>query len=118
MNEKRKSRRKKEGNLVTIDLISEEESQSSEKTSFAISDDISICGIKILSETLFPIDSLLRIKLTLEKTKKTINMTGKVRWARSLSDKLHEIGIEIEDTTKENIKILFKHLYIYEDEKY
>ena len=118
MIEKRKAKRKKEGNVVAIDVVSGGKVDSRKKTSFAISEDISICGIKILSETIFPIDSQLRIKLSLAKAKKTVNMTGTVRWIRSLDEKLHEIGIEIMDASMENIKILFEHLYKNESEKY
>ncbi len=103
---------------MTIDLVSKDKIDSSNKSSFAISEDISICGIKILSETIFPIDSQLRIQLSLARAKKTVNMTGQVRWVKSLDEKLHEIGIEILDTSMENIKILFEYLYKNTNAKY
>ena len=118
MKEKRISRRKKEANKVKIEPISEDEIHSGKKFSFSITDDISLRGIKIMTETFFPIDTLLKIELSLAKTKKIITMTGKVRWVKKLDDRLNEVGIEMVGTTKDNIKILFEHLYKYENESY
>jgi hypothetical protein len=110
MKERRKSIRKKEGNIVEIELISGNKEQPRKNDSFAITDDISLYGIKVMTDPIFPIDSLLKIDLSLAKTKKTITMTGRVRWIKRVGDNLNELGIEIIDITKVNIKILFKYL--------
>ena len=65
MTESRKEERRKEGNRVTIEMLSEDRAPSSETISFAITHDISFRGIKILSETLFPVNSILSIELFL-----------------------------------------------------
>lgn len=110
MKERRKSIRKKEGNRVEIELMSGNKEQPGKNNSFAITDDISLYGIKVMTDSVFPIDSLLKIYLSLAKTKKTVTMTGKVKWIKKVGDNLNEVGIEIIDITKDNIKILFEYL--------
>lgn len=110
MKERRKSKRKKEGNRVEIELLSKDNGYPGEKNGFAITDDISLYGIKVMTEPFFPIDSLLKIDLLLAKTKKSVTMTGKVRWIKRIGDNLNELGIEMVDATKDNIKILFEYL--------
>ncbi|MGB6340757.1 MAG: PilZ domain-containing protein [Candidatus Aminicenantaceae bacterium] len=110
MKERRKSRRTKEGNRVEIKPVSEDKGHPGKNNGFSITDDISLYGIKVMTEPFFPVDSLLKIDLSLAKTKKIVTMTGKVRWIKSLGNNLNELGIEMVDTTKDNIKILFEHL--------
>jgi hypothetical protein len=110
MKERRKSKRKKEGNRVEIEPVSKDKEHPGENNGFAITDDISLYGIKVITEPFFPIDSLLKIDLSLAKTKKIVTMTGKVRWIKRIGDNLNELGIEIVGTTKDNIKILFEYL--------
>ena len=110
MKERRKSKRKKEGNRVTIEPISEDKGLTGENNGFAITDDISLYGIKVMTEPYFPIDSLLKIDLSLAKAKKIVTMIGRVKWIKRIGDNLNELGIEMVDATKDNIKILFEYL--------
>jgi hypothetical protein len=110
MRERRKSKRKKEGNRVAIETMSKDTGQLEKNNGFAITDDISLYGIKVMTEPYFPIDSLLKIDLSLAKTKKIVTMIGKVRWIKRIGDNLNELGIEMVDATRDNIKILFEYL--------
>ena len=112
MEDKRKEERIKEGNRVIIEPIVDSSDQSDKKSSFALTENISFRGIKVLSDTYFPIDSVLKIGLSLAQTH-MINVKGRVRWTNELGDELHEIGIEIDisDISRPNRKILLEHLY-------
>ena len=83
---------------------------------FAFTDNISLCGFKIIADTYFPVDSLVKADVSLSKTDKTIDVTGKVRWVKDIAENTYEIGIEIVDTSKENIQIFYDHLYKYDSE--
>jgi len=116
MDERRKTRRKKEANKLSLEPIPKDNSQASKKISIAFTDDISLCGFKIITDTYFPVDSFVKADVSLSKAQKTIDVTGKVRWIKDLADDTYEIGIEIVDTTRENIRIFYDHLYKYDGE--
>ena len=113
MTERRKEESKKEGNRVTIEALHNDQTPSGERVTFAVTDDISFRGIKILSDTPYPINSLLSIELFLGIIKKKINVTGKVRWIFSLGEETYEMGIEIEtaNTSGDDKQILIDHVY-------
>lgn len=111
MIERRKEERKKEANKVTFELMIGNKIHSGEKISFALTDDISVSGIKILTDRFFPVDSLLKIELSLMKSNKVLKLAGKVRWVNHLGKGLHEMGLEIVDTAEGSIRYLIEHLY-------
>lgn len=109
--EKRKAKRVKKEGKVKISLISNDKHKPGKAISYHLSKDISILGVKILSNTFLPIDSLLRIEVSLTKPPRFITGMGKVRWVRSrYADELFEMGIEFVNTPKNQIKALKKHL--------
>ena len=110
MNERRKSKRRKEGNKVEIVPIPKDKEYPGTNDVFAITDDISLYGIKVMTEPFFPIDSLLKIALSLAKTREIVTMIGRVRWIKRIGDNLNELGIEMVDANKDNLKILFEYL--------
>jgi len=113
MTDSRKEERRKEGNRATIEILHEDEAPSGEQINFAITDDISFRGIKILSETHFPVDSLLKIGLYLGTFNKKIDIAGKVRWVNRLDDEMYEIGVELETSkaSRDDLQTLIDHLY-------
>jgi len=113
MTESRKEERRKEGNRVTIEVLQEDKAPPAEAISFAITNDISFRGIKILTETHFPVNSLLRIGLFLGTFNKKIVMTGKVRWVNSIDDDMYEVGVELETSkaSRDDLQTLIDHLY-------
>ena len=113
MTESRKEERRKEGNRVTIEVLQEEKASPVKTVSFAITNDISFRGIKILSETHFLENSLLRIELFLGAFNKKVAMTGRVRWVNSIDDEMYEIGVELETSkaSRDDLQTLIDHLY-------
>ena len=94
-----------------FELQLEEKIQSGNKISFAFTDNISLSGMMIMSDTVLPIDSQLTIELSLKNSLKTIQVDGIVKWINSLGDDLYEAGIEIVNISKDDIQKLVDHFY-------
>ncbi len=118
--ERRRETRKTEGHRVTIEIVPQDQADAEKATtkriSFSLTEDISLKGIKVISETFFPIDTLLKIELSLVELNKRLDLQGKVKWIRSDEEDLYEIGIEFIDASPEHMKALVDHMYKYEEE--
>lgn len=118
--ERRRDSRKKEGNRVTIEIAtpdqSEAESAPTKKISFSLTEDVSLKGIKVISDEFFPIDTLLKIELSLTELYEPLHLQGTVKWIRSHGDDLYEIGIEFVDVSPDQTRALVEHMYKYEEE--
>jgi len=105
MKEKRKAKRLKEFNEITISVISGEKNIPKERISYNYSEDISASGAKIRGNILLPVDTLLKIEFTLKTLKKHITALGKVKWIKLIiEDKFYEAGVEFVDTPGEAIQ--------------
>lgn len=111
MTEQRRAKRVKEEAQVTIKLVPSETFTPDKKISYHLTKDISSTGLRMLANTFLPINSTLKIDLTLEKPHKLISAFGKVRWIKSrYADELFELGIEFVDTPQEHIEALREHI--------
>jgi len=109
--EKRKARRVKKESKITITVISEEAAPSNKTIIYHLTKDISSKGVKIQTNAFLPINTLLKIELSLTKPPRGIKAFGRVRWVKSrYADEKFEMGIEFVDTPKESIKALSKHI--------
>jgi hypothetical protein len=99
MKEKRKTERLNEFNEITTTII------SGEKNFYNYSEDISVSGAKIRGNIPLPVDTLLKIDLTLNNLRQKITALGKVKWIKIIiEDKYYEVGIEFVDTPREAIQ--------------
>ena len=118
--ERRRESRKKEGNRVTIETVPQDRSATAsapqKKISFSLTEDISLKGIKVISETSFPIDTLMKIELSLAELYGPIQLQGRVKWIRSCGDDLFEVGIEFVGASPDQMRALVRHIYKYEEE--
>ena len=106
MKEKRKTERLKEFNEITTTVI------SGEKNFYNYSEDISVSGAKIRGNIPLPVDTLLKIDLTLNNLRQKITALGKVKWTKKILDnKWYEAGVEFFDTPSEVIKKLDDHIF-------
>ena len=107
MIEKRKAIRIKEEYKVTITEISKDKFPPPEKIIYGLTKDISSGGLRIQSNTFFPINKLLRTELLLKNPPRLISAIGKVRWYTSCyDDELFEMGIDFVDISPDNITLL------------
>lgn len=111
MFEKRQSKRLEEENEITIKVVSTDKLPSNQKVIYHISKDISTTGARIRTNVFLPVDTLLKIELTLKDPPRLVVAVGKVKWIRSLyGDETYEAGLEFNDTSRETIKLLADHV--------
>ena len=111
MIERRKEKRRREVNRISIEYLAEGQMDTTKKVNFGLTEDLSLCGLRILSEKFFPVDKVLKISLCLGRNTETIYLISKVRWIKSLDDEAFEIGLEVVDTFEKSVRILTGHLY-------
>lgn len=111
MPEKRRAKRVKEKVKVTIKLASSDDGLAGCKIIHHLTKDISLVGIRMQCKTFIPMNSLLKIELSLMRPVRIITAFGRVRWIKSLyDDELFEMGIEFVNTSNEVIRILKRHI--------
>jgi hypothetical protein len=111
MPEKRRAKRVKEKVKVTIKLASSDDELAGCNIIHDLTKDISLAGIRIQCKTFIPMNSLLKIELSLMRPDRTVTAFGRVRWIKSLyDDELFEMGIEFVDPSNEVIRILRRHI--------
>jgi hypothetical protein len=111
MIERRREKRRKEVNRVSLEYLPEGQIYRSKKVNFGLTEDLSLCGIKILTDKFFPIGKVMKISLCLGRNYETIYLIGRVKWAKSRGEEAYEIGLEVEDTFEKSVRILTGHLY-------
>ena len=112
MGEKRKDKRIKEENKLILHIISSIEEIDKKKTYSPLTKDISLGGLRIQSDTYFPVDTEVKLELSLPKIHKIIKVRAKVRWVKSLyDDDVFEMGLEFMDSSPDIITSLLGHLY-------
>ena len=103
--ELRKAQRLNEEHNITITILSEEKNLLKERILYKFSKDISESGIKIQGNIPLPVDTLLRIDLTLGRLHPKITALGKVKWVEfNTEDGSFEAGVEFIETSNEAIK--------------
>lgn len=116
MTEKRREARKQEAHRVTIESVPQAAGDSPRKISFSITEDISLKGIKVMCDTLFPVNTLLKMELSLAELDQPLQVQGKVKWTESQGEDLYETGIEFVNLSAESARALVNHMYQYEEE--
>ncbi len=112
MVEKRKDKRIKGETKLVLHVISSSENIDKKKTYSPLTKDISLGGLRIQSDTYFPVDTEAKLELPLPKIHKIIKVRAKVRWVKSLyDDDVFEMGLEFIDTSPDIITSLLGHLY-------
>lgn len=97
-------------NPVVIKLIHEGRVANGLLTRLSLTENMSVCGLKIVTDAFIPKGSLCDIELSLVWSFSTIRITGKIIWIEDLTDKFYELGVEIVDASEEKIRILTEHL--------
>ena len=85
----------KEENEVTITVVSGENNLPKEKIFYNYTKDISVCGAKIQTHILLPVDTLLELDFTSKGVRQQMNALGKVKWVKVIiEDESYEAGVE------------------------
>jgi hypothetical protein len=111
MDERRRVERLKEDNEIIITIISGVKKDIKEKIIYHISKDISVYGARIQTNSFFPVDTFLKIDVTLKKPHQTITVLGKVKWIKSLFGiNSYEAGVEFVNTHSDTIQQLTNYI--------
>jgi uncharacterized protein (TIGR02266 family) len=111
--ERRKEHRRKEDLPVEIEVLSDDvRHEHSKITLNARITNISAGGLKIQAEKYLSTDTLVRLKISLPKSQKSIHPLGRVVWGNHLENqKMYEMGIEFKKTPPDILGILLEHIY-------
>jgi c-di-GMP-binding flagellar brake protein YcgR len=108
--EKRRDKRIKEENRVVIEF-SPSGGQTDGPGINAFTKDISLSGVRILTDRLFPLHSKLNLILYLSRSKQVVRIRGTVKWERKCDDGLYEIGVQFQQGIPDVLMALINHLY-------
>jgi len=129
MEEKRKEERLKKENEITINIVSEDtfipidewsklqelnkidENSSQEKIPYNYSKDISVSGARMQGNILLPVDTIIKIDITLDNLQQNITTIGKVKWNKVIiKNESYEAGVEFVDTPDDAIQKLHERM--------
>jgi hypothetical protein len=107
----RKEKRLEEENEITLSVLGGGENLPIEKIISTLSKNISASGARIQSNSFLPVDTPLKIKVTLKNPLQIITVFGKVKWIRSRSgDSFYEAGVEFFNTPDGEINKLAEYI--------
>ena len=110
--ERRKEQRIAQENKLTFELMSDVDSECYTGISHAVTKDLSLNGMRMMSSTFLPVNRPLKINLSLPDTQKLVKLFGVTRWIKTIfEDERYDCGLEFTDVTPESSMALIKHLY-------
>jgi c-di-GMP-binding flagellar brake protein YcgR len=78
--------------------------------------DVSTGGARILTKEPFEVGTLLRIRIELARSGKSVSLEGEVKWRRRNENSgLFEQGVEFLHLTSPKVLALIKHLYCQDE---
>jgi hypothetical protein len=109
----RKDKRFTERNTVFIKSTSENGEAYYGHGINAHTHDISLSGARICTPHYFPVGSVVRIVIDLERTHQSIKVDGEIKWTKKSEedDDLFESGVEFLHSISQTLLSLIKHLY-------
>lgn len=114
--ERRRESRIPEEDKVVIELLTNGQIPGDKSVINALTKDISPGGIRIMTNVLLPVGTLLKLEIVLSQRRRRLHATGAVRWARSVyEEELYEMGIEFDHITPEDKMLLLEHTYRKKD---
>ncbi len=110
--ERRRESRIKEEDKVVIELLTNGQTPDDKSIINALTKDISPGGIRIMTNMLLPVSTLLKMEIVLSQRRRRVHTMGIVRWARSVyEEELFEMGIEFTQISPEDKMLLLEHTY-------
>jgi c-di-GMP-binding flagellar brake protein YcgR len=110
--ERRRESRIKEEDKVVIELLTDGQTPEDKSVINALTKDISPGGIRIMTNILLPVNTLLKMEIVLSQRRRRVHTMGIVRWARSVyEEELFEMGIEFSQISPEDKMLLLEHTY-------
>jgi c-di-GMP-binding flagellar brake protein YcgR len=111
MKERRRDPRTREENKVVLTPIGAG-SGSLRGTCYSLTKDISVGGIRIMTDASLDVESCVRLEITLTKSRTRIRAVACVRWVKELFGKdVYEMGLEFVEIGPDDRLALMDHLY-------
>ncbi len=111
MKERRRDPRTTEENKVVLTTVPDG-GQGHQGTYYSLTKDISVGGIRLMTDAPLAVDSLVRLEITLTKSRARIQAEARVRWTKELFGKdVYEMGLEFTALAPEARLTLMDHLY-------
>jgi len=112
MKERRRDPRVREENKVVMTLIPGGTAQGPKQTYYSLTKDISMGGIRIMTEAPLAVDARVRLEITLSRSRKSIQAVARVRWVKDLFGKdVYDVGLEFVEIGSADELVLIDHLY-------
>jgi len=110
--ERRRDSRIKEEDKVVIELLTDGQPPAEKTVLNALTKDISPGGVRLTTNTLLPVNTLLKMEVVLSRRRRVVQAMGIVRWARTVYDEeMFEIGIEFTQISPDDKMLLLEHTY-------
>jgi uncharacterized protein (TIGR02266 family) len=112
MKERRKDPRINEENKVVLNLIPNGGAQGSRNVYYSLTRDLSIGGIRIMTDAPLAVGSRVKVEITLAKSRKRVQAVAAVRWVNELFGKeVYDMGLEFVEIDPETELALIDHVY-------
>lgn len=112
MKERRRDPRVSEENKVILSLIPNGSPQGPKEVYYSLTKDVSLGGVRIMTDAPLAVGSRVRIELTLAKSRKRIRAVVRVRWVKELfGEDVFDMGLEFVEIDPEAELALIDHVY-------
>jgi c-di-GMP-binding flagellar brake protein YcgR len=110
--ERRRDSRINEEDKVLIELLTNGRPPADKTIINALTKDLSPGGVRLLTDVLLPVDTLLKMEIVLSRRRRVVHAMGMVRWARTMyEEEMFEIGIEFTQISPDDKMLLLEHTY-------
>jgi len=110
--ERRRDSRINEEDKVVIELLTNGQPPDERTILNALTKEISPGGVRLTTNTLLPVNTLLKMDVVLSRRRRIVHAVGIVRWARTVYDEeMFEIGIEFTQISPDDKMLLLEHTY-------
>ena len=96
MQERRKQERRKDANAVDLKPYNDYMKVFIKRSSFALTEDISMGGVKIITDTFLPLDSVIGLEINMVRSRTRMTLPGKVgisgTQARAVNNHVYFLG--------------------------
>ncbi|MDD8030548.1 MAG: PilZ domain-containing protein [Acidobacteriota bacterium] len=108
--EKRREKRLGEENKVVLKVITPNE--QAEESFYSISRDISVGGLRVMTDSPLPVKTRVKLEIALSDSKKLISGIAEVKWVKNLfEDEVFEMGLEFIELDPQSRVYLLEHVY-------
>lgn len=111
MQDRRKQDRKQDANTVDLKPYTDYLHSFIKGGSFALTENLSVGGVKIITDTFLPLDAVIRLQINMARSRQKVILPGKVKWITEHRDEhIYEMGFEFVDISKKNSTTLREYL--------